>query len=113
MMKINSGGASAWFLIYQTTLVFGEKIVVRKFKVEMRLSSNDADKSHIFYGNVYSLDEKYFDASKVFTNEQFKLHNKCHTEIGNHNRDENGELVLPITIKVDKKKSNYVTFVRN
>ena len=96
-------------------MVFGGKIVSNKFRVEMRLSSNDVGTSHIFYGNVYSLDEKYFDASKVFSinNEQFKLHNKGDHAIGNHNKDENGELVLPITIKVEKKKRNYVTFVRN
>ena len=91
------------------TTVFGRKNIANKFRAEMRLSSYDGDTSNTFNCNVYSLDEwKEFDASKVFciTDDQFKIYNKGHVELGYHNKDKNGELTMPVTIEVKIKKLN-------
>ena len=75
----------------------------------MRLSSHDVDTSIIFNGNVYCLDDwEEFDASKLFciTDDQFKLYNKGHIELGDHNKGKNGELTLPVTVEVKMKKLN-------
>ena len=90
-------------------LVFGGKNVAKKFRAEIRLSSHDMNSSHIFNCDVYCLDDwKMFDASKQFriTDEEFKIYNKGHTELGDHNKDKNGELMLPVTVDVKMKKLN-------
>ena len=91
------------------TMVFGGKTVAKKFRAEMRLSSYDVDTSLIFNCNVFCLDDwKEQEASKVFciTDEQFKIYNKGHIELGNHNMDKNGELTMPVTIDIKMKKLN-------
>ena len=95
------------------TVVFGGRNVAKKFRADMRLSSNDVDASINFNGNLYCLDDwkewwKEFDASKEFhiSDEQFRFHNKGHIKLGDHNKDKNGELMIPITIKIKKKELN-------
>ena len=73
---------------------------------EVRLSSYDVDTSNIFNGNVSCLDDwEEGDASKEchITDEQFKFYNKGHIELGEHNKDKNGELIIPVTVKIKKK----------
>ena len=73
------------------------------------LSSHDGDTSTIFNCNVFCLDDVgEEDASKEFwiNGEQFKLHNKGHMELGDHNKDKNGELVPPVTVEIKRKKLN-------
>ena len=90
------------------TTVFCGKNVAKKFRVKMRLS-NDGDTGHIFIGNVYCLDDwNKGDASKVFciNDVEFRIYNKGHTKLGVHNMDQNGELMLPVSVEVKMKKLN-------
>ena len=91
------------------TVVFAGKNVAKKFTAEMRLSSHDVGSSLIFNGNVYCLDDwKEFDASKLFRimDDEFKIYNKGHIELGEHNKDKNGDLTMPVTVEVKMKKPN-------
>ena len=87
--------------------VFGGKNVAKKYRVEMRLSSYDVSSSHTFNCDVSSMDEIGKAAeSKMFIipDSQFKIHNRGHVELGDHNKDKNGELTMPVTFKITKKK---------
>ena len=90
-------------------MVFGGKNMAKQYRVEMRLSSYDVSSSHTFNCDIFSIDdiEKPSD-SKVFiiNNDQFKIYNKGHVELGDHNKDKNGELTMPVTFKITKKKLN-------
>ena len=91
------------------TTVFGGKNVARKFRAEIRLSSNDVDSSLIFNCGVFCLDDwNKFDATRDFhvNDDQFKIYNKGHIKLGDHNKDKNGELMLPVTVEVKMKKLN-------
>ena len=90
-------------------MVFGGKNVAKKFRAEIRLSPNDADTNVISNCNVKCLDDwKEFDASKMFRimDEEFKIYNKGYNELGDHNKDKNGELTTPVTVEVKMKKLN-------
>ena len=90
-------------------VVFAGENVAKKFRAEMRLSSHDGDTSHTFNCNVYCLDDwKMFDASREFhiPDEEFKVFNKGHIELVEHNKNKNGELTLPVTVEVKIKKLN-------
>ena len=91
------------------TIVFAGKNIAKKFRAEMRLSSHDVDTSLIFHCNVHCLDDRNeFDASKMFRimDDDFKIYNKGHIKLGDHNKDKNGELTMPITVEVKMKKLN-------
>ena len=91
------------------TAVFGGENVAKKFRAEMRLSSYDGDASSIFNCNVYCLDNwPKFYASKVFCilDAQFRIYNKGRIELGDHNKDKNGELTMPVTVEVKMKNLN-------
>ena len=89
------------------TMVFGGKNVAKKFTTEMKLSSYDGDTNLIFNCNVFCLDNAIeWDASKEFciADEQFKICNKGQIELGEHNKDENGDMMMPVKIQVKMKK---------
>ena len=91
------------------TAVFGGKSVAKKFRAEIRLSSHDSDTSLVSNCNVKCLDDwNMFDASKEFHigDEQFRIYNKGHIEVGDHNKDKNDEMALPVTVEVKMKKLN-------
>ena len=91
------------------TVVFAGENVAKSFRAEMRLSSHDVDSSHIFNCNVLCLDNwEKADVSKEFRimNDQFKICNKGHIELGYHNKDKNGELTMPVTVEVKMRKLN-------
>ena len=91
------------------TIVFAGKNVAKKFRAEMRLSSHNGDTSLVFNCNVYCLDDwKDRDASKEFRidEDQFKISNKGYIELGDHNKDKNGEMMMPVTVEVKMKKLN-------
>ena len=90
-------------------MVFAGENVSKKYRVEMRLSSYDVDSSHIFNCDPISFDEIGMKCrSKIFvvSDEQFKIYNKGRAELGDHNRDKNGELTTPVSFKIIKKKLN-------
>ena len=91
------------------TMVFGGKKVANMFTAEMRLSSCNEDTSLIFNCGVKCLDDrKEQDAAKEFciNDDQFKIFNKGYIELGEHNRDASGKLMMPVTVKVEMKKLN-------
>ena len=91
------------------TMVFAGRNVAKKFRAEMRLSSYDGDASLNFNCNVKCLDNfRRSDASKEFRIDdgQFKICNKGHIELGDHNKDKNGELMMPVIVEVKMKKLN-------
>ena len=91
-----------------SAIVFGGKDVAKQYRAEMRLSSYDVDANHIFNCNVSPIDDIASAALIVFviTDDQFKIYNKGHAELGDHNKDKNGELTMPVTFKIIKKKLN-------
>ena len=56
--------------------------------------------------NVSSLDETPNSSLFFINDDQFKIYNKGHVELGDHNKDKNGELTMPVTFKIMKKKLN-------
>ena len=91
------------------TVVYAGRNVAKKFRAEMRLSSYDGDTSHNFNCNVYCLDDwKKMDATKTFRimDDDFKIYNKGHINLGDHNKDKNGELIMPVSVEVKVKKLN-------
>ena len=38
------------------------------------------------------------------SDDQFKFYNKGHIRLGDHNKDKNGELMLPVSVEVKIKK---------
>ena len=90
-------------------VVFDGKNVAKKFRAEIRLSSYDGDTSLIFNCNVKCLDDwMVFDDSKMLRimEDNFKIYNKGHMELGDHNKDKNGELTMPVKVEVKMKKLN-------
>ena len=90
-------------------MVFEGENVAKKYRVEMRLSCYDVSSSYIFNGGVFSVDEIGRGCnSKTFVvnDDQFKIYNKDRVELGDHNKDKNGELTMPVTFKITKKKLN-------
>merc|ERR1712066_677869 len=91
------------------TVVFDGKTVAKKYRAEIRFCSNDADTSLIFNCNVKCLDDwMELDASKMLRimDDDFKIYNKGHAELGDHNKDKNGELTMPVKVDVKMKKLN-------
>ena len=91
------------------TMVLDGKKVAKKFRAEMRLSSHDGNTSLNFNCDVKCLDDRReLDDSKMFCicDKQFKMYNKGHIELGYHNKDKNGELMMPVTVEVKMKKLN-------
>merc|ERR1712066_25618 len=90
-------------------VVFAGENVAKKFRAVMRLSSYDGDTSHNYNCKVNCLDDwMEYDASNMFCiwDEEFKIYNKGYIELGNHNKDKNGELTMPVTMEVKMKKLN-------
>ena len=117
MWKDTESGLWFRFIIYHmddqkqwkcSAIVFGGKDVAKQYRAEMRLSSYDVDANHIFNCNVSPIDDIASAALIVFviTDDQFKIYNKGHAELGDHNKDKNGELTMPVTFKIIKKKLN-------
>ena len=114
----SESGLRFWALLYHNdkgkhwvcyTIAFAGERVANKYRVEMRISSYDEDTSLVYNCNVTSLDEVgQIPRSKKFyiNDDQFKIYNKGLAELGDHNKDKNGELTMPVTIEINKKKLN-------
>ena len=88
-------------------MVYGSKKVAEDYGVQIKLSSLDGSSSHAFAGNVCPMGDHATwpqEHTFRFLFDEFKAYNAGHYFIGEHNRDKNGELKLPITVKVEKKK---------
>ena len=90
-------------------MVFEGENVAKKYRVEMRLSSYDVSSSYIFNCDAFSVDEigrRCSSKTFVVNDDQFKIYNKDRVELGDHNKDKNGELSVPVTFKITKKRLN-------
>ena len=88
-------------------MVFGGKNMAKQYRVEMRLSSYDISSSHTFNCDVSPIDDigRAIDSKMFIIHDyQLKIYNKGHLELGYHNKDKNGELTMPVTFKIMKKK---------
>ena len=84
--------------------VFGGRNQAKQYGVEMRLSSYEVYSSHVFHCDVSGIDE--VGGVFVIPDDQFKVYNKGQVELGDHNKDKSGELNMPVSFKIIKKKLN-------
>ena len=88
-------------------MVYGGEKVAKGFSVQIKLSSQERTSSHAFTGKVCPMGDHATwpqEHTFRFLFDEFKSYNAGHYFIGEHNRDKSGELKLPITVKVEKKK---------
>jgi len=89
--------------------VMGGKQVAKKYRVEMRVSSNKSSASITHNGPVFPIEYSVFDAiddkdSFEISCPKFASFNHGKEYFGKHNEDKNGKIVLPVSVKIEKKK---------
>ena len=94
--------------IFRTSVkVMGGKQVANKYRVKLRVSSNKSSVSLTHSGPVFPTE--YVEAN--YDKESFEIncsklaffnHGNKYFEM--HNEDKNGEIVLPVCVKIEKKK---------
>ena len=88
-------------------VVLGGECVADKYRVELRLSSNEKDVTTTHHGPVFSIDAKIpMNSEKIFTvdKEKFAIFNNGFNFFGLHNIGKNGEVIVPIMVKIIKKE---------
>ena len=88
-------------------VVLGGERVANKYRVELRLSSNEKDVTTTHHGPVFSVDARIsMNSESIFTvhKEKFASFNKGFDYFGYHNMGKNGEVVVPIMVKIIKKE---------
>ena len=97
--------------------VMGGKQVAKKYRVEVRASSNESHVSVTHMGPIFPIDCLLNDAltnkeSFEISCPKFAFFNHGKDYFGEHNKAKNGDIVLPISVKIEKKKlgltANYV-----
>ena len=99
----NSGSVEA------SAIVFGGEHVANRYRVEMRLYSNEKEFTNTHYGPVFSKDVKQpwnHEDAYTIPKKKFALFNNGFELFGDHNQDKKGEIVVPIMVKIIKKKLN-------
>ena len=89
--------------------VFGGETIANRYRVEMRLSSSEEEFTNTHHGPVLSLDVKDPESSKEsywIAKEKFNIFNFGFDYFGEHNKDKNGEVKVPIMVKIIKKELN-------
>ena len=86
----------------------GGKQVAKKYRVELRVSSNKNSVSHTYSGPVFPIEYGIDGATKdkesfEISCPKFAFFNHGQEYFGKHNEDKNGEIVLPVTVKIEKK----------
>ena len=89
--------------------VMGGKQVAKKYRVELRVSSNESSVSLTHSGPAFPIEMHHLDAinhkdSFEISFSKFASFNHGMEYFGKHNKDKNGEIVLPVTVKIEKKK---------
>ena len=89
--------------------VIGGKQVAKKYRAELRVSSNKRSVSITNSGPVYPIDCTYLDATAdkdcfEISRSKFASFNHGKEYFGEHNKDENGNIALPLSVKIVKKK---------
>ena len=88
-------------------MVIGGEHVANKCRVELRLYSSEMASTHTYHGPVYSVDFKnpWVDKEAFsIDKKKFALFNGGFDHFGNHNKDKNGEIHVPIMVKIIKKE---------
>ena len=94
--------------------VIGGKQVAKKYRVELRLSSNKSSVSLTHNGPVFPIE--FFPLAAANDKESFEIScskftffNHGKEYFGDHNKDKNGEIVLPLSVKIEKKELDLPT----
>jgi len=94
--------------------VFGGKQVAKRYRAELRVSSNKSSVSITHSGPVFPIDYTISDA--LMDNESFEINcprfalfNHGKEYFGKHNKEKNGKIVLPVSVKIEKKKLDIPT----
>ena len=89
--------------------VIGGQIAANRYRVEMRLTSSDKEFTLTHHGPVFPIDTKdprTCEESYWIAKEKFAIFNKGFEYFGEHNKDKNGEVIIPIMVKIIKKELN-------
>ena len=92
-----------------TVRVMGGKQGAKKYRVELRVSSDESSVSLTHSGPVFPMD--YSHANATMDNESFQIFcprfaffNHGKEYFGKHIEYKNGEMVFPVSVKIEKKK---------
>ena len=88
-------------------IVIGGERVAKKYRVELRLNSSEKEFTNTHHGPVFSVDvEKPWEREEAYRidKKMFALYNKGFDYFGAHNKDKNGEITVPITVRIIKKE---------
>jgi len=88
-------------------VVLGGEHVADKYRVELRLGSNEKDVTTTHHGPVFSVDARIpVNSENIFTvdKKKFAIFNKGFDYFGYHNMGKNGEVIVPIMVKIIKKE---------
>ena len=116
IFKYMSGPDGLWFSVdfgrkddestfYGTITIIAGKRAAKKYRAELRIFSNEMVNSVTYYGPVLSLDERApFEHQEAFeiSSKKFAVFNNGFDYFGDHNKDKNGEIVMPIAPKITK-----------
>jgi len=93
--------------------VVGGKEVAKKYKAELRIFSNEKDTSVTYNGPVFPIDNPMhsipYGEAFYMNPKWFETFNHGHQYFGDHNRDKNGEIVIPVLYKIIKKELDIPT----
>ena len=89
--------------------VLGGKQVAMKYRVQLSVSSNKSSGSLTHSGPVFPIEFTEFEATNdkesfEISCPKFAFFNQGKKYFGKHNKDKNGEIVLPVSVKIEKKK---------
>ena len=102
---IKEGGEKGKELfLYGSVRVMGGKQEAKKYRAQFRVSSNDTTVNLTHSGPVFSVDE-FGTEKECFEMSAYRFESFNHGQkyFGDHNKDKNGEYVLPIQPKIIKK----------
>ena len=87
--------------------VFGGERVAKKYRVELRLNSCEKEFTITHHGPVFSVDVKEplnREETYMVAKKKLQVFNKGCDYFGDHNKDKNGETIVPIMVKIIKKE---------
>ena len=89
--------------------VIGGYQVAKKYRVELRVSSNKSSVSLTHSGPVFPIEYTDVEATKdeesfEISCSKFAFFNHRKEYFGKHNKDKSGYIVLPVSVKIEKKK---------
>lgn len=105
MFSIYLGFEKSLFKAYAQ--VIGGERVAKNYRVELKLSSSEKEFTHTHYGPVFSADVgKPWNREETYIidKKRFALFNNGFDYFGDHNKDKNGEIIVPIMVKIIKKE---------